>query len=80
MAVFLEENGIQTRNLFAGNLVKHPCFDQMRENKQGYRTVGTLENTDRIMSQSLWLGVYPGMTERKMNYIIQKICEFVQQK
>lgn len=80
LAVFLEENGIQTRNLFAGNLVKHPCFDQMRENKQGYRTVGTLENTDRIMSQSLWLGVYPGMTERKMNYIIQKICEFVQQK
>ena len=46
---YLEEHGVQTRNLFAGNLIKHPCFDEMRKTGQGYRVVGSLENTDRIM-------------------------------
>lgn len=73
---YLEENGIQTRMLFAGNLIKHPCFDEMRISGQGYRVVGTLENTDRIMNHTFWIGVYPGMTTNKLNYMLEKINEF----
>ena len=59
---YIESKGIQTRMLFAGNLIKHPCFDEMRAEKKGYRVVGTLENTDRIMSDTFWVGVYPGIS------------------
>lgn len=59
----LEKEGIQTRMLFAGNLVKHPCFDVMRKKGEGYRIVGNLENTDRVMDNTFWIGVFPGMTE-----------------
>ncbi len=55
----LEAKNIQTRMLFAGNLIKHPCFDEMRKEKTGYRIVGSLENTDRIMKDAFWVGVYP---------------------
>ena len=58
----LEKEGIQTRMLFAGNLVKHPCFDVMREKDAGYRIAESLENTDRIMDNTFWIGVFPGMT------------------
>ena len=74
---YLEEKNIQTRNLFSGNYIKHPCFDEMRETKTGYRVVGTLENTDRIMNQSFWIGVYPGMNQDKLDYMIKSIVEFV---
>lgn len=74
---FLEKNKIQTRMLFAGNLVKHPCFDEMRENGTGYRIVGTLTNTDRIMNHTFWIGVYPGMTEAMLDFMIVKIHEFI---
>ena len=77
LSTYLEENNIQTRNLFAGNIIKHPCFDEMREQGTGYRVVGTLNNTDKIMTSSLWIGVYPGMSEDKLNYMIKKILEFV---
>ena len=60
---YLENHGIQTRMLFAGNLTKHPCFDQMRATGTGYRVIGDLANTDRIMQDSFWIGVYPGMTQ-----------------
>lgn len=70
---FLENNGIQTRRLFGGNLVKHPCFDEMRKNNQGYRVVGTLENTDRIMRDSFWIGVYPGLGKQQIDYMIKMI-------
>ena len=70
---YLEEHGIQTRMLFAGNLIKHPCFDQMRKEKRGYRTVGELTNTDRIMRDSFWLGVYPGMTDEMIDYMAEMI-------
>ena len=70
----LEEAGIQTRMLFSGNLIKHPCFDQMRATGEGYRVVGNLENTDRIMNNSFWIGVYPGMTEEMLDYMIDRIC------
>ena len=74
---YIEKNGVQTRMLFAGNLTKHPCFDQMRENKTGYRIVGDLSNTDRIMNDTFWVGVYPGMTDKKLEYMAKIIKEAV---
>lgn len=69
----IEEKGIQTRMLFAGNLVKHPCFDEMRTSETGYRVIGRLKNTDKIMRDSFWIGVYPGMTEEKLQYMVDII-------
>lgn len=60
---FIEQHGVQTRMLFAGNLLKQPCFDAMRAEGKGYRVIGQLKATDRIMKDSFWVGVYPGMTE-----------------
>lgn len=74
---YVENKGVQTRMLFAGNLIKHPCFDQMRETGIGYRVVGDLVNTDRIMNDSFWVGVYPGMTEEKLDYIAKTILEAI---
>lgn len=71
----LEDNHIQTRMLFAGNLIKHPCFDEMRKSGEGYRVVGTLKNTDRIMNDVFWIGVYPGMSRAMLDFMIQKIGE-----
>lgn len=73
----LEKNGIQTRMLFAGNLIKHPCFDEMRREGVGYRVVGDLSVTDRIMRDTFWLGVYPGLSEAMINQIIVTIRNFV---
>jgi CDP-6-deoxy-D-xylo-4-hexulose-3-dehydrase len=72
----LERKGIQTRMLFAGNLIKHPCFDEMRTNGTGYRVVGELANTDRIMRDTFWIGVYPGMSAEQLEYMIATIREF----
>lgn len=69
----LEKNGIQTRMLFAGNLTRHPCFDDMRKTGEGYRIIGNLENTDRIMENSFWVGVYPGMTTAMLDYMADNI-------
>jgi len=77
---YLEKNKIQTRMLFAGNLIKHPCFDEMRINEQGYRVVGSLANTDRIMNHTFWIGVYPGITIEKLDYMLKKIKEFCKGK
>lgn len=74
---YLEEHGVQTRNLFAGNLIKHPCFDEMRKTGKGYRVIGSLENTDRIMRDTFWVGVYPGMTDEKIDYMAKVIKEAV---
>ena len=74
---YIEDNGIQTRMLFAGNLVKHPCFDQMRKSGVGYRIAGGLENTDRIMRDSFWVGVYPGLTDEKIEYMAKVIRDAV---
>lgn len=74
---YIESKGIQTRMLFAGNLIKHPCFDEMRRTGEGYRVVGGLENTDRIMRDTFWVGVYPGMTDEKIDYMIKVVCEAV---
>ena len=77
MVQHVESKGIQTRMLFAGNLTKHPCFDQMRESGEGYRVVGSLEVTDRIMKDTFWVGVYPGMTDEMIDYMAKTIKEAV---
>lgn len=74
---YVEEKGIQTRMLFAGNLIKHPCFDEMRLSGSGYRVVGGLENTDRIMKDSFWIGVYPGMTDEMLDYTGKILLESI---
>ena len=76
---YIESRGIQTRMLFAGNLVKHPCFDQMRASGTGYRVIGDLHNTDIIMNSTFWVGVYPGMTDAKIDYMAQIIRESLEQ-
>ena len=73
----LEEQKIQTRMLFAGNLTKHPCFDEMRASGEGYRVVGSLDNTDRIMRDTFWIGVYPGMTDSMIRYMAENIASAV---
>lgn len=75
---YLQSHGIQTRMLFAGNLIKHPCFDEMRRSGEGYRVVGELINTDRIMDNTFWIGVYPGMTDEKLDYMAKTIGEAFQ--
>lgn len=74
---YIESKGVQTRMLFAGNLTKHPCFDEMRASGEGYRVVGGLENTDRIMNDTFWVGVYPGMTDEMIDYMAKTIIEAV---
>lgn len=76
---YIESKGVQTRMLFAGNLTKHPCFDQMREANEGFRIVGELTNTDRIMADTFWVGVYPGMTDEMIDYMAKVIKEAVRQ-
>lgn len=76
---YIETHGVQTRMLFAGNLIKHPCFDDMRTSGEGYRVAGNLENTDRIMKDTFWIGVYPGMTEEMLEYMAQTIKAAVRQ-
>ncbi|MEG1900830.1 MAG: lipopolysaccharide biosynthesis protein RfbH [Clostridium sp.] len=73
----VEKQGIQTRMLFAGNLIKHPCFDEMRKSGEGFRVAGTLENTDRIMRDTFWVGVYPGMSDDMIDYMAKTIREAV---
>ena len=74
----MENNNIQTRMLFAGNLLKHPCFSEMIKLKEGYRVVGDLKMTERIMNDTFWIGVYPGMTEDMIDYMVQIIKRAVQ--
>lgn len=76
----LKSKGIQTRMLFAGNLIKHPCFDEMRKSNIGYRVIGKLSATDRIMNDTFWVGVYPGMTEEMLIYMKEAIIKFAGSK
>lgn len=75
---YLEEKGVQTRMLFAGNLTKQPCFDEMRKEGRGYRIAGDLKMTDKIMTDSFWIGVYPGMTREMLDYMADMILEAVE--
>lgn len=72
----LEGKGIQTRMLFAGNLIKHPCFDEMRKDGTGFRVVGQLSVTDTITKDTFWIGVYPGMTDEMLAYMVKTIKDY----
>jgi len=75
LAKHLEEKNIQTRNLFAGNITKHPCFETMREGVD-YRIAAPLVNTDVIMNSSLWIGLYPGMGDARLDFMTKTIHAF----
>lgn len=68
----IEAANIQTRALFAGNLTRHPCFDQIR-GSDAYRVIGDLSVTDRIMRDTFWIGVYPGMSDAMIDKMIEVI-------
>ena len=74
---FIEDHNIQTRLLFSGNILRHPCFDEMRKTGEGYRVVGDLINTDKIMRDTFWIGVYPGMTAEKLDYMVKVIHDSI---
>ncbi len=69
---YLEDHNIQTRNLFAGNITCHPCFSTFKNGKD-YRIIGELKNTDKIMNDSFWVGVYPGMQREALEYMVECI-------
>lgn len=75
ISTFLEKHNIQTRTLFAGNIIRHPAFDCMKEGLD-FKVIGKLENTEKIMNNGFWVGVYPGMSFEMIDYIILKIKEF----
>lgn len=76
---YIESKNVQTRLLFSGNLIKHPCFEQIRSSG-AYRIIGDLSNTDFILNNTFWVGVYPGMTDGMIDYMAQVIIEAVNQK
>jgi CDP-6-deoxy-D-xylo-4-hexulose-3-dehydrase len=67
---FLEERRVGTRLMFGGNLVRQPAFDGVN-----FRTVGNLEQTDRVMNSSFWIGVWPGLDEARLDYVISAFRE-----
>ena len=73
---YIEDHNIQTRLLFSGNLTRHPCFDPIR-GSNAYRIVGSLDNTDSVMNDTFWVGVYPGMTDDMTDYMAEIIKEAV---
>lgn len=74
---YVEGKGIQTRMLFSGNLLRHPCFDDMRKAGTGYRVAGELANTDRIVRDTFWVGVYPGLSNDMLAYMVETIRQAV---
>lgn len=79
MTHFIEQKNVQTRLLFSGNLIKHPCFNQLR-GTDAYRVVGDLEQTDFIMNNTFWVGVYPGMTDEKLEHMVNTITSAASQQ
>ena len=75
---YVEDHNVQTRLLFSGNLIKHPCFDQIRDT-DAYRVVGHLDGTEFVMNNTFWVGVYPGMTDEMIDYMAKVIAEAVNQ-
>ncbi len=73
---YIESKNVQTRMLFSGNLIKHPCFDSIR-GTDAYRVAGELTATDKIMKNTFWVGVYPGMTDEMIDYMAKTITEAV---
>lgn len=73
---YIEEHNIQTRLLFSGNLIKHPCFNQIR-GTDAYRVIGNLDSTEFIMNNTFWVGIYPGMTDEMVDYMAEVIKQAV---
>lgn len=73
---YIESKNVQTRLLFSGNLIKHPCFDEIR-GTDAYRVSGPLDNTEFVMNNTFWVGVYPGMTDEMIDYMAEVITEAV---
>lgn len=79
LAQYLESKNIQTRNLFSGNIVRHPLFESLESHKD-YRIVNTLTNTDKAMNNALWIGIYPAMTQKMLKYMADSILAFVRNR
>lgn len=73
---YIESKNVQTRLLFSGNIIKQPCFNEIR-GTDAYRVVGNLENSDFVVNNTFWVGVYPGMTDTMIDYMAQVIKEAV---
>lgn len=73
---YIEEHNVQTRLLFSGNIIKHPCFDQIRDT-DAYRVSGDLSETEFVMNNTFWVGVYPGMTDVMIDYMAEIIKDAV---
>ncbi|MGD9058439.1 MAG: lipopolysaccharide biosynthesis protein RfbH [Desulfobacterales bacterium] len=73
----LEDEKIQTRMLFAGNILRHPCFNEMRKSGKGFRKIGDLKTTDLVMMRTFWIGVYPGLSQKMVDFMIDTITKFV---
>ena len=69
---YLEDNKIATRMLFGGNLTKQPAYQNTK-----YRIFDSLKNTDLVMENLFWIGVYPGITKEKLNYIAKTFDRFL---
>jgi dTDP-4-amino-4,6-dideoxygalactose transaminase len=72
----IESRNIQTRLLFSGNLIRHPCFDELR-GTDAYRVVGELRNTDTVTERTFWVGVYLGLTDERIDYMASVIRDAV---
>lgn len=70
---YLENNKIATRSLFAGNLLKHPAY----VGRKDIRVEGSLTNSDKIMNDGFWIGIYPGITDEMISFMIASISEFI---
>ena len=75
---YIESKNVQTRLLFSGNIIKQPCFNEIRDTG-AYRVVGNLENSDFVVNNTFWVGVYPGMTDAMVDYMAEVIHEAVKQ-
>lgn len=75
---YIEDHNVQTRLLFSGNIIRHPAFDQIR-GTDAYRVIGDLKNSDFIVNNTFWIGVYPGMTKEKLDYMVQMVHEAINQ-
>ena len=74
---YIESKNIQTRMLFAGNIVKQPCFDDIRNDQSKYRVIGDLKNSDKIMNDTFLVSVYPGLDEDRIKYMAKTIIDSI---
>lgn len=71
---YLEKHKIGTRNIFSGNLLKHPAYKNIK-----YRTIGVMKNADIVMNNAFWLGVFPGITDEMMGYVKKTLGGFLKE-